>query len=162
MQSGSILQAVYNTIIDTSIIYPRILWLKAPISQVLIATRGVLFHFCLVDNDAYRTFFFCSTEREDHFQSLENVFKRSSKEPSCQGRRRHPSGPARPELPPGAARRAPAGPLQPRRARPPAGAGSFQTHIFLRNLASIQPRTSPLKFADDPGDRWTGDADTLP
>ena len=24
---------------------------------------------------------------------------------------------------------------------------SFQTHIFLQNLASIQPRTSPLKFA---------------
>ena len=24
---------------------------------------------------------------------------------------------------------------------------SFQTHIFLENLASIQPRTSPLKFA---------------
>ena len=23
---------------------------------------------------------------------------------------------------------------------------SFQTHIYLRNLASIQPRTSPLKF----------------
>ena len=24
---------------------------------------------------------------------------------------------------------------------------SFQTHIHLQNLASIQPRTSPLKFA---------------
>ena len=24
---------------------------------------------------------------------------------------------------------------------------SFQTHIFLQNLASIQPRTIPLKFA---------------
>ena len=24
---------------------------------------------------------------------------------------------------------------------------SFQTHIFLQNFASIQPRTSPLKFA---------------
>ena len=24
---------------------------------------------------------------------------------------------------------------------------SFQTHIFLRNFASIQPRTSPVKFA---------------
>ena len=24
---------------------------------------------------------------------------------------------------------------------------SFQTHIFLQNLASIQPRTSPVKFA---------------
>ena len=24
-----------------------------------------------------------------------------------------------------------------------------QTHIFLQNLASIQPRTSPLKFAGD-------------
>ena len=24
---------------------------------------------------------------------------------------------------------------------------SFRTHIFLQNLASIQPRTSPLKFA---------------
>ena len=24
---------------------------------------------------------------------------------------------------------------------------SFQTHIYLQNLASIQPRTSPLKFA---------------
>ena len=23
---------------------------------------------------------------------------------------------------------------------------SFQTHIYLQNLASIQPRTSPLKF----------------
>ena len=33
---------------------------------------------------------------------------------------------------------------------------SFQTHIYLQNLASIQPRTSPLKFAasrdvTDPG-----------
>ena len=26
---------------------------------------------------------------------------------------------------------------------------SFQTHIFLQNLASMQPRTSPVKFA-----RW--------
>ena len=25
---------------------------------------------------------------------------------------------------------------------------SFQTHIYLQNLASIQPRTSRLKFAD--------------
>ena len=25
---------------------------------------------------------------------------------------------------------------------------SFQTHIYLQNLASIQPRTSPLKFAE--------------
>ena len=24
---------------------------------------------------------------------------------------------------------------------------SFQTHIFLQNIASIQPRTSPVKFA---------------
>ena len=24
---------------------------------------------------------------------------------------------------------------------------SFQTHVFLQNLASIQPRTSPVKFA---------------
>ena len=24
---------------------------------------------------------------------------------------------------------------------------SFQTHIYLQNLASIQPRTSPLRFA---------------
>ena len=24
---------------------------------------------------------------------------------------------------------------------------SFQTHIFLQNLASVQPRTSPVKFA---------------
>ena len=24
---------------------------------------------------------------------------------------------------------------------------SFQTHIYLQNLASVQPRTSPLKFA---------------
>ena len=27
---------------------------------------------------------------------------------------------------------------------------SFQTHIFLQNLASIQPRTSPVKFARSP------------
>ena len=27
---------------------------------------------------------------------------------------------------------------------------SFQTHIYLQNLASIQPRTSPAKFAGDP------------
>ena len=27
---------------------------------------------------------------------------------------------------------------------------SFQTHIFLQNLASIQPRTSPFKFARSP------------
>ena len=26
---------------------------------------------------------------------------------------------------------------------------SFQTHIYLQSLASIQPRTSPVKFADD-------------
>ena len=25
---------------------------------------------------------------------------------------------------------------------------SFLTHIYLQNLASIQPRTSPVKFAD--------------
>ena len=30
---------------------------------------------------------------------------------------------------------------------------SFQTQIYLQNLASIQPRTSPLKFAGDPGGR---------
>ena len=28
---------------------------------------------------------------------------------------------------------------------------SFQTHIFLQNLASIQPRTSPVKFAGGGG-----------
>ena len=28
---------------------------------------------------------------------------------------------------------------------------SFQTHIFLQNFASIQPRTSPLKFARSSG-----------
>ena len=31
---------------------------------------------------------------------------------------------------------------------------SFQTHVYLQNLASIQPRTSPVKFAasrDKPG-----------
>ena len=27
---------------------------------------------------------------------------------------------------------------------------SFQTHIFLQNLASIQPRTSPVKFRQNP------------
>ena len=27
---------------------------------------------------------------------------------------------------------------------------SFQTHIFLQKLASIQPRTSPVKFARSP------------
>ena len=27
---------------------------------------------------------------------------------------------------------------------------SFQTHIYLQNLASIQPRTSPLKFVGSP------------
>ena len=27
---------------------------------------------------------------------------------------------------------------------------SFRTHIFLQNFVSIQPRTSPLKFAGDP------------
>ena len=27
---------------------------------------------------------------------------------------------------------------------------SFQTHIYLQNLASIQPRTSPLNFAGAP------------
>ena len=36
---------------------------------------------------------------------------------------------------------------------------SFPTHIFLQNLASIQPRTSPFKFArsprtDPPGLDW--------
>ena len=30
---------------------------------------------------------------------------------------------------------------------------SFQTHIYLQKLASIQPRTSPLTFAGDPGCR---------
>ena len=33
---------------------------------------------------------------------------------------------------------------------------SFQTHIYLQNLASIQPRTSPLKFAGDPGGHELG------
>ena len=28
---------------------------------------------------------------------------------------------------------------------------SFQTHIYLQNLASIQPRASPLKFARSSG-----------
>ena len=28
---------------------------------------------------------------------------------------------------------------------------SFQTHIYLQNLASIQPRTSPVKFARSSG-----------
>ena len=28
---------------------------------------------------------------------------------------------------------------------------SFQTHIYLQNLASIQPRTSPLKFVGSRG-----------
>ena len=32
---------------------------------------------------------------------------------------------------------------------------SFQTHIYLQNLASIQPRTSPRKFV---GSRDTGAA----
>ena len=27
---------------------------------------------------------------------------------------------------------------------------SFQTHIYLQNLASMQPRTSPVKFARSP------------
>ena len=27
---------------------------------------------------------------------------------------------------------------------------SFQTHIYLQNLVSIQPRTSPVKFAASP------------
>ena len=27
---------------------------------------------------------------------------------------------------------------------------SFQTHIYLQNLASIQPRTSPFEFARSP------------
>ena len=30
---------------------------------------------------------------------------------------------------------------------------SFQTHIFLQNFASIQPRTSPAKFARSSGTR---------
>ena len=30
---------------------------------------------------------------------------------------------------------------------------SFQTHIYLQNLASIQPRTSPLKFVGS-RDSW--------
>ena len=30
---------------------------------------------------------------------------------------------------------------------------SFQTQILLQNLASIQPRTSPAKFARAPGQR---------
>ena len=38
---------------------------------------------------------------------------------------------------------------------------SFPTHILLQNLASIQPRTSPFKFArsprtDPPGANWDG------
>ena len=31
---------------------------------------------------------------------------------------------------------------------------SFRTHIFLQNLASIQPRTSPVKFARSSGAAW--------
>ena len=31
---------------------------------------------------------------------------------------------------------------------------SFQTHIYLQNLASIQPRTSPLKFVGS-RDSWS-------
>ena len=34
---------------------------------------------------------------------------------------------------------------------------SFQTHIFLQNFVSIQPRTSPVKFA-----RSSGAATTMP
>ena len=39
---------------------------------------------------------------------------------------------------------------------------SFQTHIFLQNLASIQPRTSPIKFDVDVGalsywEPWLGE-----
>ena len=30
---------------------------------------------------------------------------------------------------------------------------SFQTHVYLQSLASIQPRTSPLKFARSGGGR---------
>ena len=33
---------------------------------------------------------------------------------------------------------------------------SFQTHIYLQNLASIQPRTSPVKFAGGPVRRASG------
>ena len=37
---------------------------------------------------------------------------------------------------------------------------SFQTHIFLQNLASIQPRTIPLKFAASrDGLAWVSGAD---
>ena len=32
---------------------------------------------------------------------------------------------------------------------------SFQTHIYLQNFVSMQPRTSPLKFADTPRYRQT-------
>ena len=40
---------------------------------------------------------------------------------------------------------------------------SFPTHIYLQNLALIQPRTSPVKFArsprtDPPGDSKSEDA----
>ena len=34
---------------------------------------------------------------------------------------------------------------------------SFQTHIYLQNLASIQPRTSPLKFVGS-RDSWANSA----
>ena len=34
---------------------------------------------------------------------------------------------------------------------------SFQTHIYLQNLASIQPRTSPTKFGRSPRGRELGE-----
>ena len=37
---------------------------------------------------------------------------------------------------------------------------SFQTHIFLQNLASIQPRTSPVKFARPTDSRPPGNPPT--
>ena len=39
---------------------------------------------------------------------------------------------------------------------------SFPTHIYLQNLASIQPRTSPFKFARSPRTDPPGEADTKP
>ena len=38
---------------------------------------------------------------------------------------------------------------------------SFQTHIYLQHLASIQPRTSPLKFARSSGAADLGLQDVL-
>ena len=37
----------------------------------------------------------------------------------------------------------------------------FQTHIFLQNFASIQPRTSPVKFARSSGAHAVRVADAL-